>query len=44
MKLIAIFAIISIAVGLRARRIDRWIVALVAALFLLNILYAFVGF
>ncbi len=42
--MIALFAVISITVGMRVRRVDRWIVILVAALMLFNVILARANF
>jgi hypothetical protein len=44
MKLIVMFAAIAITIGLKAKRLDRWVVLVLAVLIFLNILYNFLTF
>ncbi len=44
MKLIIFFAVISITLGFKAKRFDRWIMVLLVALLFLNICYAYISF
>ena len=44
MKLIIMFAAIAVTIGLKAKRLDRWVVLLLGVLIFLDILYNFLTF